>query len=87
MNNIYSPIFMGIVYTTLRSKYFPKYTSNYFDPNDFINLGRYLEKEQVHPQKYIDFIFGILEYKTPLTPEKMIDPILVDKFRHTIHDQ
>ncbi len=84
--NPYSPVLVGIVYITMRAKYFSKYNSNNFDPKKFIELARFLEREKLHPQKYMDFIFGMLDYKKPLKPDKLIDPILVQQFRQHIHE-
>lgn len=81
MNNVYGPILLGMLYVSLREKYFPKYTGNYYNPNDFTDLGLFLQKEEIDPKKYFDFVFGMCDYTVPLKPKSMIDPILVLKFK------
>lgn len=81
MSQEYSPIVLGMTYVSLRAKYFAQYTSNYFNPDHFDQLSKFLEREQVNPNKYMDFVFGMLEYRKPLTPAKMANPELILKYR------
>lgn len=77
---------LGMTYVNLRSKYFAQYTSNYFNPDHFVVLGKFLEKENLEPSKYMDFVFGMLEYRKPLTPAKLANPELVLKYRTTVKE-
>lgn len=86
-NYVYSPVVLGMFYVAIREKYFAKYTTNYFNPLHFERLAKFLEKENINPQAYMNYVFGILEYKIPPTPAKLANPILVQKFRSTIKDE
>jgi hypothetical protein len=81
MNNVYGELLLGMLYVSLREKYYPVYTSGNFNPSDFKDLGLYLQKEQVDPRKYFDYLFGMCEYQRPLKPKSMIDPILMLEFK------
>lgn len=77
---------LGMTYINLRKKHFALYTSTYFNVEHFELLSKFLEKEQVNPIKYFDFIFGMLEYTKPLTPAKMVDPELILRYRNTVKE-
>lgn len=80
-NNIYGPLLLGILYVSLREKYYPNYTNGNFNPNDFTDLGLYLQKEGVDPRKYFDYVFGMCDYERPLKPKSLINPKLLLDFK------
>jgi hypothetical protein len=41
MNNVYGELLLGMLYVSLREKYYPVYTSGNFNPSDFKDLGLY----------------------------------------------
>ena len=54
MNNEYSPVMLGMIYVNVRAKHFAQYSSN-FNPDHFVDLGKFLEKEQInHPTGSVD---------------------------------
>jgi hypothetical protein len=87
MDEQYSPVMLGMTYVNIRAKHFAQYTSKHFNPNHFIVLGKFLEKEQVNPASYFNYIFGILDHKRALLPAKLVSPELVQQYKATIHDE
>ena len=83
---VYSPVILGMFYVAIREKHFAKYTTNHFNPKHFDRLAKFLEKENINPQKYMNFVFGMLEYKVPPTPAKLANPLLVEKYRSMVKD-
>jgi len=81
---MYSPFTLGITYVNLRRRYFPKYKGSNFNPDDFKQLALFLQKENVNPTSYIDFVFGMLDYERPLIPKSLADPLLMAKYRQMI---
>lgn len=79
--NEYNSIVLGTTYVNLREKYFSYYHTKTFKPEDFDQLGMFLEKEGVSPAKYIDFVFGLLDYRKPLSPTKLKNPELIRRFK------
>lgn len=80
----YSPTMLGILYTSIRAKYFASYTNQNFKTEKFEGLSLFLKKEEVDPSKYFDFVFGMLDYRKPLQPNKLANPELVQKFKNTV---
>ena len=82
MLDIYSPVRVGALYIAIRGKYFTFYKkASNFNTNDFVQLARFLNKEQVNPEKYFEFVFGILDNKKPLTPKGLCNPLLIRDFK------
>lgn len=81
--NRYSPVLVGAMYIAKIGRYFPAYAKvSNFDPADFVDLGRYLEREKIDYQAYFDFVLGVLDRgQRPLSPKSLADPVLVQKFR------
>ncbi len=52
-------------------------------PKEFIRLARILEREQIEANRYIFFVFGILDRHPdyPLKPNMLINPMLLAKYR------
>ena len=86
MSNEYNPVMLGMIYVNIRSKHFAQYSSN-FNPDHFVDLGKFLEKEQINPNAYFDYAMGFLELKRPLSPAKLADPELLLKFKATIKEE
>ncbi len=80
-----TPFVVGQTYVELRSRYFPLYGKNLrFHTEDFVDLTRFLEKEKISPRSYLDFVLGILDYRRPLSPKALADPLLVQKYREMV---
>jgi len=71
LNFIFTPALVGALYISIREKYFPDYRTNYFNPADYSDLAKFLHKENVNPEKYLHYVFGILDYKRPLRPTEL----------------
>ena len=78
---VYSSTRLGTLYVVLRRKYFPQYINTAFNSLDFEELSKYLEKEQITPESYFDFVFGILDTDRPLKPKSLTNPLLVQRYR------
>src|SRR5262245_11647297 len=83
LNFIFTPAMVGALYISIREKYFPDYRTNYFNPADYSDLAKFLHKENVNPEKYLHYVFGILDYKRPLKPKSLVDPLLVSQFKQS----
>jgi hypothetical protein len=86
MNHDYSPVMLGILYVQTRSKYFATYSSNHFNPDDFLILSKFLERENVSPHGYFDYVLGLLDFRKPPTPKKLADPLLVQRYKNNMYD-
>ena len=86
-NNVHNPLLLGILYVSLREKYFPTYKGNSFNVNDFYDLSVLLKKENIDPRKYMDCVFGLMDYTKPLLPKSLADPVLVVKYRQMSGDK
>jgi len=71
LNFIFTPALVGALYISIREKYFSDYRTNYFNPADYSDLAKFLHKENVNPEKYLHYVFGILDYKRPLRPTEL----------------
>ena len=73
-------------YVNMRAKHFAQYTTNHFNPDHFVVLSRFLEKEQVSPASYFDFVMGMLDYKKAPTPKSLANPELLQRYRNTVKE-
>lgn len=76
---------LRVVYARLKRRYFPNSNvSPFMDDKSFIDLAKMLDREAINGEKYIDFVFGILDYPYPLTPKGLTNPILMAKFKDMV---
>jgi hypothetical protein len=78
---------IALTYVKLRNKYYPDLQPiNLIDVNhrDFIELAKLLDRERIDYLKYIDFVFGMLDYKYPITPKGLSNPVLFLRYHEMI---
>lgn len=64
--------------------YYPgRKRASVYAPKDFTRLALILEKEQISANRYIFFVFGILDLHPVYAPKpnRLTDPLLIAKYR------